>query len=234
MNKLKNIKYIFLDSDQTLLDFSYAEKFAFKSAMQKLNLPSDDESYNRFSQDNIRLWKCLERGEVEKSRLMTLRFENLLKNLWIEAPSPEVINNAYLNFLSSCGKTLPGAEGLCSALTKKYKLYITTNGTAIAQSGRLKDSGLLPYIDEVFISDIIGYNKPKQEFFDYCFRKIGDYDKNRYIIFGDSLSADMAGGKNAGITTCLYDPEDKIKMPNEYCDYKVNSLAAFEKMMCNT
>ncbi len=233
MNKLKNIKYIFLDSDQTLLDFSYAEKFAFKSTMQKFNLPFDEGFYNRFSQENIRLWKCLERGEIEKSRLMTLRFENLMKNLLIEAPPPEVINQTYLSFLSTCGKTLAGAEQLCSALAKKFKLYITTNGTAIAQSGRLKDSGLLPFIDDVFISDIIGYNKPKQEFFDYCFRKIGDYDKSRYIIFGDSLSADMEGGRNAGITTCLYDPEDKTKMPNEYCDYKVSFLAAFEKMMCN-
>lgn len=233
MNKLKKVKYIFLDSDQTLLDFSYAEKFAFKSAMQKFNLPSDDDFYNSFSRENIRLWKCLERGEVEKSRLMTLRFENLLRNVDIDAPLPDVINKAYLSFLSTCGKTLDGAERLCSALSKKFKLYITTNGTAIAQSGRLKDSGLLPFIEEVFISDIIGYNKPKQEFFDYCFRKIGDYDKSRYMIFGDSISADMAGGRNAGITTCLYDPEDKIKMPNEYCDCKVTSLEDFGKMMCN-
>lgn len=226
LNNLENIKYIFLDSDQTLLDFSYAEHYAFKQTMKHFNIQYSDKLYKDYSDENDRLWKLLEKGEIQKEQLFTLRYENIFKKNNIIVSSVEEVNECYFSYMKQCGKILKDADKLCEQLSKDYKLYITTNGSQYVAMGRLEQSGLLPYITDVFISDYIGSNKPSKEFFDYCFNKIGDFDKSRYIILGDSLSSDMLGGKNAGVLTCLYDPENKIEK-SELCDYKITNLLDF-------
>lgn len=231
LNRLANINYIFLDADETLLDFRYAEHYAFKSTMEHFGIPYSEELYNDYSEENLRLWKKLEKGEITKPRLLTLRYENLFERNGITVDSVDKVNECYFSYMKNCGKIIDNADKLCEKLCKNYKLYIATNGTKYVAMGRLEQSGLLPFISDVFISDYIGHNKPSEEFFKYCFDKIGDYDKSRYIILGDSLSSDMLGGKNAGILTCLYDPENKTQMPNELCDYKINSLLDFLKLL---
>ena len=67
------------------------------------------------------------------------------------------------------------------------------------QRGRLKSSGIEKYLQGVFISEEIGYNKPSIEYFEKCFSKIPDFKKKNTAIIGDSLSSDIQGGINAGI-----------------------------------
>ena len=47
-------------------------------------------------------------------------------------------------------------------------------------------------------------NKPEREYFERCFRQIPDFDRNRCVIVGDSLTSDIRGGINAGIHTCWF------------------------------
>lgn len=231
LNRLADIKYIFLDADETLLDFTYAEHYAFKSTMEYFKVPYSDALYKDYSDENLRLWKLLEKGEITKSQLFVLRYENVFARRGIKVDSVDEINERYFSFMKNCGKIIDNADKLCEMLCKNYKLYIVTNGTKSVAMGRLEQSGLLPFISDVFISDCIGHNKPSEEFFEYCFDKIGDYDRSRYIILGDSLSSDMLGGRNAGILTCLYDPENKTKMPNCLCDYKIEALLDFAAIL---
>ena len=231
LNKLANIKYIFLDADETLLDFPFAEHYAFKATMEHFGISYSDKLYSDYSAENLGLWKKLEKGEITKPRLLSLRYENLFERNGITVESVDEVNECYFSFMRKCGKIIKNADKLCETLCKKYKLYIATNGTRNVAMGRLEQSGLLPFITDVFISDYIGHNKPSKVFFDYCFDKIGDYDRSRYIILGDSLTSDMQGGKNAGIATCLYDPNNKTKMPNDLCDYKIEALLDFVKLL---
>ena len=61
----------------------------------------------------------------------------------------------------------------------------------------------------MFISEEVGFEKPKREFFDAVMSKIPDFDKERAIVIGDSLTSDIKGGIGAGIDTCWYNPEGK-------------------------
>ena len=101
---------------------------------------------------------------------------------------------------------------------------MVTNGIPQVQKPRIRDARLAPYFKGIFISEEIGYAKPKREFFDYCFAQIDGFKKHEAIIIGDSLSSDIQGGINAGILTCHFNPKDKpygeIKP-----DFKVNNLS---------
>ena len=70
----------------------------------------------------------------------------------------------------------------------------------------MRRSGLAPYFEEMFISDTLGVRKPEKGFFDIVFSRISGFEPQRALLIGDSLSSDMAGGENAGIDTCWYNP----------------------------
>ena len=64
------------------------------------------------------------------------------------------------------------------------KVYITTNGLAKTQNGRLKLSGLDKAVHGIFISENIGCNKPAKEYFEYIFKKLNITDKSKVVILG--------------------------------------------------
>ena len=89
---------------------------------------------------------------------------------------------------------------------------------------KLKNSGLIEVFDGVFISEEVGYEKPAMEFFDKVFRTIGEKDRFRVLIVGDSLTSDIRGGNNAGIQTCWYNPEKKENDAGVTIDYEIEDL----------
>lgn len=59
---------------------------------------------------------------------------------------------------------------------------------------------LTGYFDKMIVSACEGYDKPRQELFDLA---KSFYPDENYIMIGDSVSADIIGGNNAGMTTVL-------------------------------
>lgn len=120
---------------------------------------------------------------------------------------------------------MPGAPELLGELYGKYRLYIVSNGTAKVQEGRIGSSGIAKYMDGIFISQILGANKPDKQFFDICFAEIPDFSLSETVIIGDSLSSDIKGGINAGITTVWFNPKG-IENDNDIKpDYTINELS---------
>ena len=101
---------------------------------------------------------------------------------------------------------------------------VVSNGTVVAQTKKLTRSGLGALMDGVFLSEQLGAEKPKKEFFDQVFAAIGPVEKGETMIVGDSLTSDIRGGDNAGIVTCWYNPEG-IKAPEGYrIDHEIRDL----------
>ena len=80
-------------------------------------------------------------------------------------------------------------------------------------------------MDGVFISEEMGTQKPAPEFFEKVFSALKWPDKRKCVILGDSQSSDMLGGKNAGISTCWYNPKGAEKKGN--WDFEISSLEEF-------
>ncbi len=100
-----------------------------------------------------------------------------------------------------------------------------SNGTAVVQKGRLDSAGIRPMFEKIFISEDLGVNKPEKQFFMKCFAEIPNFNRSRCIMVGDSLTSDIRGGQNAGITTCWFHRQDRIPREDIVPDYEINSLA---------
>ena len=111
------------------------------------------------------------------------------------------------------------------ALKGKVKQYGVTNGTYVAQSRKLKESGLDKIFDGVFISDKVGYEKPSIEFFDAVQNEIGKFKSDEVMIIGDSLTSDIKGGNNAGILCCWYNPKNGKNKYNLKVDYEIKDIS---------
>ena len=91
------------------------------------------------------------------------------------------------------------------------------------QTQRIARGGLEELFDGIFISERLGYDKPKKEYFDAAFASIEGFAPEEALIVGDSLSSDILGGKNAGITTVWYNPRGKIAA-DIVPDYEIHEL----------
>ena len=160
------------------------------------------------------MWKRLEKGELTRKQILTMRFSKLFEEIGVSC-DPYQTRKLYEKNLSSGHYFLEGAEQMLEYLYKKYDLYLVSNGTASVQKGRLESSGIEKYFKKIFISEIIGYNKPDVRYFDKVFGEIENFNKEETVIIGDSLSSDIQGGINAGIKTVwLSRKGEKSDMPD--------------------
>ena len=202
------IKFIFLDLDDTILDFHRSEAVALRKTLQSLNVDPTDEIIARYSKINLAHWKALERRELTREQVLTGRFRQLFQELGMNV-SPNVAQSLYEKNLSESHFFVDGAPRLLMTLSKKYPLYIASNGTTLVQTNRIASSGIGRYFKAVFLSEQLGADKPQIEFFERATGQIEGYNPDEAIILGDSITSDMQGGINAGMHTCWFNPHHR-------------------------
>ncbi len=223
-------RYLLFDADDTLLDFLRAEKTALKKVLIKNRLPHDDMTIKTYSRINLKCWKMYEEGKIKRDEIFSLRFSEFL-NILNSSANPLDVNHQYFLELSKCHFVFPYAKNLLKYAAKNYNLYIITNGVALTQRTRLRQSGLDKYFKELFISEELGFQKPSSQFFDRVVSSIGDQNRDNYLIIGDSLSSDILGGKNAEIDTMLITLRKASSSFDIVPNYEAFSLKELKKML---
>ena len=221
---------ILFDIDGTLLDFDRTEKEALILTLRSFGIEPNEKNIQEYIKVNSKLWQMLENGEIEKEKLKVERFRGFFENINIKA-NEIAASEIYIDNLSKSYFVLDGARELCRRLYKKYRIAVSSNGIAKVQHSRLRLSGLKKYFKHVYISDEIGYPKPKKEFFDYIFSDLKITDLSSVIIVGDSLTSDIKGGNNAGIASCWYNPYSLTNDTDSICDYTINKLSELEDIL---
>ena len=225
------IEFLFLDLDDTILDFHKAERIALSKTIRDFGVEPTEDVLTLYHGINKWHWEQLELGTMTRDEVLVNRFGVLFGRLGKEVDATACAR-AYEKNLSIGHYFLPGAEEAVDALSRKYRLFLASNGTASVQKGRMTSANLYRFFETVFVSQEIGYNKPSLDYFNACFATIADFDKEKAIMVGDSLSSDIKGGINAGIKTVWVNPDHKdcgdIKP-----DYEIEALSQLEALLEN-
>ena len=146
-------KFLLFDLDHTLLDFDVAEDVALTQLLKEEGV-ADIQAYKDFYVPmNKALWKDLEQKKISKQELVNTRFSRLFAHFGQEKDG-RFLAQRYQFYLAQQGQTFSGAHELLDSLIKHdYDLYAATNGITAIQTGRLAQSGLAPYFNQVFISE---------------------------------------------------------------------------------
>ena len=161
---------------------------------------------------NNRWWKKLERGECTKPQLFAGRFQDFLQETGLTG-QPEEINRLYFENLAQGGALLPGRWSWCGTFPGRTSCTLSPTATPSARCPGWSRSGLLPYVQDVFVSEDAGAAKPDVRYFDYAFSRIPGFEKERALLIGDSLTSDMLGAQNAGIDSMWYCPQARRDGP---------------------
>lgn len=227
---MKQYEVLLFDVDGTLLDFELAEKQGIESLLIHFGVPVTEENRQRYHAINKSYWQRLERGEITREQVLSLRFEEFFGEFGIHVDGMEV-DGLYRESLNNSAELIGGATELLEVLKPRYELYIVTNGVAATQHKRLRASGLEPYFRGIFISEEAKADKPSKKFFEYAFAGMGRRDAGRMLIIGDSLTSDIRGGNNVGIDTLWYNPHGQENTAGVHVDYEAKSLEAVGRLL---
>ena len=223
------IEFLLLDLDDTILDFHKAERIALSKTIREFGVEPTDEVLDQYHWINKWHWEQLELGKMTRAEVLTCRFKMLFHELGLDV-DPDQMQAGYEHNLSIGHYFLPGAEEAVDELSKKYRLFLASNGTASVQKGRMTSANLYRFFETVFVSQEIGHNKPSKEYFDACFARIPDFDPEKAMIVGDSLTSDIRGGINAGIKTVWVNPDHK-DCGDIRPDYQIEALSQLEALL---
>ena len=234
MNTYSNFLF---DLDQTLLDFHASEQKALGIVLKANGLPFSDEIYQFFKAHNKALWLELEKGQVSRTELFTIRFTDIIRHCGgnPEKFDPLIINDDFIRTMSVNGVLMEGALEFMEQLkcgVPDAGIYILSNGATINARGRIASTGLDKYIDGLFVSEDLGVAKPSADFFDICLNQIGA-SKKSCIMIGDSLTSDMLGAKNASLASVWFMPSGDIESAmREYeIDFCASSFAELYEIL---
>ena len=224
-------KFLLFDLDHTLLDFDAAEDIALTQLLEEVGVEDIQAYKDYYVPMNKALWKDLEQKKISKVELVNTRFTKLFAHFGIENDGVYLAER-YQFYLSQQGQVFSGAmELLDSLIDRGYELYAATNGITYIQTGRLEQSAIAPFFKEIFISEQLHTQKPDAAFYEKIGARIPNFNKNHALMIGDSLSADIQGGNNAGIDTIWYNPPHLENKSLAQPTYEVDSYQALLELL---
>lgn len=197
---------LYFDLDNTLLDFSAAERSAISRLLSLHGVTPDPRYVAEYSAINRKFWERFERGEIKREAIFEGRFIEFTSKIGIKADTKKMSGD-YFSLLAEGHDTVPGAKEVLEYVkAKNYTVCATTNGVSKTQYKRIRESGLEKYFDFVFVSEDTGHQKPEKAYFDYVLAHSPEKDRKKILVIGDSESSDILGGINVGMDTCWLNP----------------------------
>ncbi len=226
--------HLFIDFDDTLWDFKRNAYVALKVCYEQLDIaryyPSYPPFYQAYEETNAMLWGKYHHALITRDELMEQRFKMPLAQIGVtDSKLVEELNQSYLATLMQQTILLPHAIETLAYLHAKYPLYIISNGFKEVQDTKMRRSGVMPYIQKVFLSDNIGYTKPNPKIFEYVLQATGA-KANQSIMIGDNYDADIVGAMNSGIDQIYFNPNGH-PIVGEKPTYQIASLAEIAEIL---
>jgi len=196
-------KWLLIDFDNTLVDFTGASQAALKHICVEHNIPYNSETTTLYKDINHEIWAQLERKEITAETLRWARFERFFNTLNIQGVNPKETSKKYLDHVILYTEAYPGVIPYLKFLREKYKITLITNGLKEVQRPRLTQLNLTSVFDSIVVSDEIGVAKPDKAFFDYAIQTLSIGCKpSEILVIGDNIVADVGGGQTMGFDTC--------------------------------
>lgn len=208
----KRYQTIFFDLDDTLWDTSFNNKRSLQILFERHNFAkhygSFDSFFSIYNPHNCKLWEDYSFGKIDRDTLILDRFLFVTEPMGITDPKEVLaLSDEFLSITCQQTRLIPGAIDLLDYLKnhKKYAIHILSNGFREVQYLKLGNSGLMPYIDKVVLSEEAGVTKPDSKIFEFALEITGAALENTLMI-GDNPVADIQGAINAGWDVLWFNP----------------------------
>lgn len=204
-------KHIFFDLDHTIWDFDKnaeetLHELYHKYSLKHLGLNSPDIFIEVYTKNNHQLWADYHVGKISKQVLRQTRFSKTFIELGLSPELiPEEFENDYVIICPTKTNLFPQAHETLTYLKEKYILHIISNGFKESTEMKIGNTDLAKYFNTIFISEIIGFNKPDKAIFEHALNTAKAITSESLMI-GDSIEADIRGAQNFGMKAIYFNP----------------------------
>ncbi len=226
-------KHLFFDLDHTLWDFEANSEETLMELYAEFKLDQYfngfEDFHERYQSHNLYLWSQYRRGKIRKKALNTQRFYLPFSEVGFDDLSiAEQFAQQYVTISPTKTKLFPNALEVLNQLKPHYQMHIITNGFREVQYKKLDNSGLTPLFKNIYISELIGAQKPDPYFFDY-FIKSCNASKKESLVIGDSLEADIEGAIKSGIDQVFFN--SKRQTHDKKITHEIDNLSELIKIL---
>ena len=206
-------KAIFIDIDDTLLDYIPCCRAAFDAAMQEINrntqntpiTQNSDDLFQLFFEISGRLFSEAKHGKYTIAEVMDLYPQQFIAAIGYPESAVDPFKHAFRAAWGTTHTLVPGAKEMLETLHRKgYRLFAASNSFGHLQRSRLEQAGILHYFEDTYISMDIGYDKPDIRFYQEALRRC-NLQPHEVLMIGDSMTTDVIGAQNAGIDARFFD-----------------------------
>ena len=212
-------KAIFIDIDDTILDYIPCCREAFDAALEVINqntqnTPNTDALFELFFSISGRLFSEAKHGLHTVAEVMELYPQEFCEHAGY---SPETVDPFKHAFRAAWGYThtlVPYSKETLEALRDKgYRLFAASNSFGHLQRSRLQHAGILHLFEDTYISMDIGYDKPDVRFYEEALRRCR-LQPNEVLMVGDSMTTDIIGARAAGLDAVYFNRSNEPTDPH--------------------
>ena len=122
------IKAVFIDIDNTLLDFNKCALWSMKKSFEDYNLNFKEQMFDTFNLVNNRLWLEIEKGKLTKEELYACRWNMIFAILGIDVDGVQ-FENVFYSYLTESAEPVDGALETLKYLSGKYIVCVKCTTT---------------------------------------------------------------------------------------------------------
>jgi HAD superfamily hydrolase (TIGR01549 family) len=213
-------KAVFIDIDDTLLDYIPCCREAFDAALGAIHEQTANESdglFDLFFAISGRLFSEAKRGLHTIAEVMELypaefiEKSGLAEGLSADAQlrMTEEFKHAFRAAWGNTHTLVPDAKETLEALQAQgCRLFAASNSFGHLQRSRLQHAGILHLFEDTYISMDIGYDKPDVRFYEEALRRCR-LQPHEVLMVGDSMTTDILGAQAAGLDTVFFDRREE-------------------------
>ena len=219
-------KAIFVDIDDTLLDYIPCCRQSFDEALQLIQMhhvEDKDRLFDLFMEISNRLFSEAKRGVYTVAQVMDLYPAEFIERAGWPQHLLEPFTQGFRQGWGNSHALVEGAFEMLQTLHQRgYKLYAASNSFGHLQRKRLQLAGVLPFFEGTYISMDIGYDKPDRRFYDFALND-AHLSGDEVLMVGDSMTTDIIGAQQVGIDTCWFNPTHR-PLGNTQPTYEIHDL----------
>ena len=214
---IEDVRFVYFDLDDTLLDHRRAERDALADVAKTI-WQSQTDGYTARVQDayaehNRELWHAYADGEITRDQLRELRFTHLIDRFSISGMSWRDLDVLYMKRYAQHWREVSGARAAFELLASQMPVGVITNGFADVQHAKLSR---FPFIRDlssaIVISEEVGFMKPDRRLFARAEAMAG-VPGDQILYVGDSYRSDVLGAVQAGWTAAWYSDAPEVDLP---------------------
>ncbi len=235
------IKCLIFDLDDTIVNDTENRRGAFIYTLDKLNIPYTEEYFQQWLEFDAFYWKNYfqtievpleykKTGEMNAEYLRGMRFPIFFeKNL---PYNPLEMQKIFKEGLTKKIIALPNVINTIKFLSRKYPIYIATNGDSKVGKYKIHQIGIESYIQDIFSADMTlpAATKADLEYYKQLLKFMKYYKAEECLMIGDNYRDDILIPNKVGFQTCWLHQKQKNE-ENIICDYQIESLKCLLKYL---